>query len=41
MKDNYTPETLCAGLPGKLIQTLIYLDTFVLYMNYVKGLEFE
>lgn len=31
MKDDYTPETLCTGLP----------EEFVKYLNYVKRLEFE
>lgn len=31
MKDDYTPEMLCTGLP----------EEFVNYMNYVRRLEFE
>jgi hypothetical protein len=27
MKDNYTPETLCAGLPGNLTSVGVTLDS--------------
>lgn len=41
MKESYTAEALCTGLPGNYFNLIIFIDEFAKYLSYVKKLHFE